>query len=257
MKKLLRLLPVCAFLFLGNTSLGYAHSGVDDLEISLIQLRQARQEFKVAKNQEAIEIAEEAKAKAPAQKQTALRAREEAAEKKEGHRKEIVLKLMDIHIKWMNHMKENVQRMPNVTDDLKLQLTGEVNTTVQKLNELKTRISAARTRDDVIVLAKEVREFFTLKHETVKKIVDAIHASRASIAVAKAESRLNTIKMKLEDLKNQGKTIAGTETDLEDADKNIKEGKEALGRNAFREANEDLKGVYQAFRNIATKAKGL
>jgi len=71
------------------------------------------------------------------------------------------------------------------------------------------------------------------------------------------EGRASAIKEKLEDLKGKGKNTSGLEEDLEDAETDINDAKDAVGRKAFKEANEDLKGAYQKFRDIAEKAKGL
>lgn len=259
MKKLAFLfLPVLvAFFFAGYASVAVAQTTDADFQNALSQLRQSRQNFKDAKAQEASGAAEEIKAKGQALRQVAQQKREEARKRMEEKRKEILLKLVDIQINWMNRIKERVQKMPNISADLKTQLSSEVDTIVQKLNDLKSRIQNASGQDAIKALAKEVRDFFKSKHEIVKKIVEAIHASRANNAIAKAEERLAAIKAKVQELKNQGKDTTEIETELEDAEKKIDEAQEAVGRKAFKEANEDLKGAYQKFRDIATKAKGL
>ena len=60
--------------------------------------------------------------------------------------------------------------------------------------------------------AKEIRDIFKSYRDTVKQIVDAIHASRANDAAAKAEERLAAIKAKVEELKAQGKDTSEVET---------------------------------------------
>lgn len=147
--------------------------------------------------------------------------------------------------------------MPNLTAELKNQLASEVDGTVQKLNELKTRLQNASGQEAVKALAKEVRDFFKSKHEVVKKIVEAIHASRATNAVTKAEERAAAIKAKIQELKSQGKNTSELESELSEAEEKIDEAREAIGRKEFREANEDLKGAYQKFRGVVEKVKGL
>lgn len=257
MKKLVFVfLPVLAVSFL-YASVGVAQTADADFKNALDQLRQSRQDFKDSKAQEGSATAEEDKAKNQAARQVAWQKRAEAQKQMEDKRKEALTKLVDIQITWMNRTKERVQKMPNISADLKTQLVSEVDVTVQKLNDLKSLIQNASGRDAIKALAKEVRDFFKSKHEIVKKIVDAIHASRAHNAVAKAEERVAAVKVKVQELKGQGKNTAEVESELEDAEKKIDEAQEATGRKVFREASEDLKGAYQKFRDIATKAKGL
>ena len=259
MKKLTFLfLPVLvALLFAGFASVALSQTTDANFQNALTQLRQSRQNFKDAKAQETSGAAEEGKAKSQALRQAAQQRREEARQRMEEKRKEILLKLVDIQIKWLNRVKERVQKMPNISADLKTQLASEVDTAVQELNGLKIRIQSASGRDAIKVLAKEVRDLFKLKREIVKKIVEAIHASRATNSVAKAEERAAAIRAKVQELKNQGKNTTEVETELADTEKKIDDAQEAVGRQAFKEANEDLKGAYQKFRGIATKAKGL
>lgn len=257
-KLLLSFLPVLvAFVLVGSPLVGVAQTTDGDFQNALNQLRQSRQDFKNEKAKEANETSEVGKAKGQAQREAAEQRREEARKRMEDKRKELLLKLVDIQIKWMNRTKERVQRMPNISDELKTQLTTEVDTTIQKLNNLKTIIQSATGQEAIKSLAKEVRDFFKSKHEVIKKIADAIHVSRTNNALAKAEERVAAMKAKIKELKDKGKDTNEIETELKEAEEDINEAQEATGRKAFKEANEDLRGAYQKFRNIAQKAKGL
>ena len=259
MKKLVfLLLPVLVLLFLaGYASVGIAKTTDTDFQNALDQLRQSRQSFRDNKTQEANEAIEEGRAKVQAQREAAKQRREEARTRMEEKRKEVLAKLVDLQIKWMDRARERVLGMPNISAELKTQLSSEIDVAVAKLNDLKSRIQSASGPEAIKALAKEVRDLFKSKHEIVKKIVDAIHASRADNALAKAEERVAAIRMKVQELKGQGKNTAEVEAQLEDAEKKIDEAREAVGRKAFREANEDLKGAYQKFRDVAAKANGL
>lgn len=258
-KLLLSFLPVIviALVLAGSPSAGIAQTADGDFQNALNQLRQSRQSFKDAKAQEKSDAAEEGKAKGQVQREAAQQKRTEAQTRMENKRKEVLLKLVDNQIKWMERAKTRVQKMPNITDELKNQLVSEADTAIQNLNAEKTKIQSTSGRDAIKALAKEVRDLFKLQHEIVKKIVDAIHASRANDAVAKAEDRAAAMKVKINELKDQGKNTTDMESDLKDAEKDIDDAQEAIGRKAFKEANEDLKGAYQKFRGIAQKAKGL
>lgn len=243
-----------AFVLTGPSTIAVSDA---DFQNAFNQIKESRQTFKEAKAQEANEAGQVGKAKNQAQREAAQQRREAARQKIEEKRKEVLLRLVDIQIKHLNQTKERVQKMPNITEELKTQLNTEVEAAIQKLNEQKVKVESATGEEAIKAVAKEIRDFFRTYQEIAKKIVEAILASRANNAAAKAEERLATVKAKVQELKNQEKDTTELETEIEKAEKDIDEARGAIGRKAFREANEDLKGAYQKFRNIAQKAKGL
>ncbi|MCP6719523.1 MAG: hypothetical protein KJI71_04845 [Patescibacteria group bacterium] len=259
MKKLLIsiLSALIAFGFVVSPSVGIAQTTDVDFQNALNQLRESRKAFKDSKAEEANEAEQEGKAKGQAQREAAQQRKEAARQKMEDKRKETLLRLIDIRVKQLNRTNERVQRKPNITDDLKAQLAAEINDQIQELNAQKTVIDGTEGKEGIKALAKELRELFKAKHEIVKNIVDAIHASRANAAAARAEERAAAIGAKVKELKGEGKDTTEIEQDLEEAEGDINDAQEDIGRQAFREANEDLKGAYQKFREIAQKAKGL
>lgn len=259
MKKLsLQFAPVLISLMVAGMPLaGIAQTTDVDFQNALTQLRQARQTFKDAKVQENNERQQAAGEKNQAKRQQVEQRRAEAQKKREEHRKTVLLHLIDIQIKHLNRTKERVGRMPNIESSLKTQLNTEIDKNIQKLNDEKTKVQNATTVEELKTLAKEIRDIFKSYREVIKQIVDAIHASRATAAVAKAEDRVTVIKANIAELKAKGKDTSSLEADLNDAGKKIDEAREAVGRKIFKESNEDLKGAYQKFRGIAEKAKGL
>ena len=259
MKRLFKLFlaATVAFVLVSSPSVGIAQTTDADFQNALNQVRQSRQAFRDAKTQEANEDAEISRAQGQAQREAAQQRREAARERKEEKRKEVLLRLIDIRVKHLNRINERVQRMPNITDDLKAELATEIDAQVQALNDQKGRVESAEGREAIKTLAKEIRDLFKAKREVIKSIVDAIHASRADIAAAKAAARAADMDEKLQELKGQGKDTTELEEELDEAEIDIDDAKEAIGKKEFKEANEDLKGAYQKFRSIAEKAKGL
>ena len=259
MKKLsLLFFPVLvALVFIVSPSTGIGQTVDNDLQNALDQVKQLRQEFKNAKTQEANETVKANKAKGQAQRETARQKREEARQRMEKKRKEVLLKLVDVQIKWMTRTENRVQKMPNITDGLKNQLIAQVDINIQNLNDEKSKIKSAEGKDTIKTLAKEARDFFKSKYKAVKDIVNAVFTSRANDAVVKGGKRATAIKTKIQEMKNKGKDTTEIETDLNNAENDLNGAQEAIERKAFREVNEDLKGAYQKFREIAQKAKGL
>ena len=258
MKKLLPVLPaLIALVLIVSPLTGLAQTTDEDFQNAVSQLRESRQGFKDARAQEINEASQEGRAKGQAQREAAQQRRATAQEKMEEKRKETLLRLVDIQVKHLERTKERVQRMPNITDNLKAQLVTEIDSNIQKVNEQKAKVQSASGREAIKALAKEIRGFFKSYRVNVRSIVDAVLASRANIAAAKAEERAAAIKAKVQELKQQGKDTTEIEVELEDAEKDIDDAEDAIGRKSFKEANEDLKGAYQKFRNIAQKAKGL
>jgi len=257
-KLLLSFLPALIALVLVVSPLAsLAQTTDEDFQNAVRQLRESRQGFKDARAQERNEASQESKAKGQAQREAVQQRRAAAQGKMEEKRKETLLRLVDIQIKHLGRTKERVERMPNITDALKIQLAIEIDSNIQKVNDQKAKVESASGREAIKALAKEIRDLFKSYRVTVKSIVDAIHASRANVATAKAEERAAAIKAKVQELKQQGKDTTEIEVELEDAEGDIDDAEDAIGRKAFKEANEDLKGAYQKFRSIAEKAKRL
>lgn len=259
MKKIaqLSLALIFSLVLAGAPAVSRAKTSDADFQNAFKPLREARQKFKDAKAQEANERATGTRGLSPVKRQETEQRKADAKKRKEEHRKTVLLRLIDIQIKHLNRTKERVNRMPNIETALKTQLNAEIDKNIQKLNEEKTKVQNAAATDDLKALAKEVHDLFKSYREVVKQIVDAIHASRQTAAVAKAEDRAAAIKAKIEELKATGKDTNALEAELAEAKKKIDEAQENIGRKAFREANEDLKSAYQKFRDIANKAKGL
>lgn len=229
----------------------------NDFKKDLDELRSTRQELKETKVQEAQERAAELRETVEERKEAAMQRKEDAQERMEDKRKEVLLKLIDIQIKHLEKTKERVNRMPNITDELKTELVTEIDGDIATLNGFAPQVEAAEGRDVIKELAGEIRTFFKSYRERVKSIVEAIHTSRLNNAVATAETRLAAVKEKVAELKANGKNTADLEEDIDDAEEDIDDAQEEVGRQAWREANEDLKGAYQTFREIAEKAQGL
>lgn len=259
MKKLLLsfLSALIALVLVVSPLTGLAQTTDEDFQNAVGKLRAARQAFKDAKTQEINEASQESRAQGQALREAAQQRRAAAQERMEERRKETLLRLVDIQVKHLERTNERVQRMPKITDDLKTQLAAEIASDIQSVNDQKAKVESASGREEIQALAKEIRAFFKSYRETVKSIVDAVLASRANIAATKAGERAAAIKAKVQELKQQGKDTTEIEVELEDAEEDINDAEDAIGRKAFKEANEDLKGAYQKFRNIAEKAKGL
>lgn len=259
MKKLfLFFLPVLVLFALAGLPLeSTAQTSDEDFAGVVEQFRKSRQTLRDARAQEASETAELGKAKGQGQRDLAEQRRQEARQQMEEKRKEVLLRLLDIQIRHLSRTNERVQQMPNISDDLKAQLDGEIDTDITRLQEYVPQVESATGREEIKDLARQIKDFFRSYRETVRMIVEAIHTSRASDAAATAGDRLAAMNAKVQELKNEGKDTSELEQEIDDIQGDLDNVQEQIGRKAFREANEDLKGVYQKFRNIAQKAKGL
>lgn len=258
MKKIIKLFIVLGVLIAASSPFaGIAQTNSVALRDSLSQLRQARQVFNEAKKQEATARQKAAGEKIRAKRQDAEKNLAEIQKRREEHQKTVLLRLVDAQIKHLNQTKERVGRMPNISASLKEELNSEIDKDVRKLAEEKAKIQNAGTSEELKALAKEARSFFKSYSDTVKRIVDAIHLSRAENALSKTENRLAAIKARVEELKSAGKDAGALEAELGEAEKNIGDSKSAIGRQAFKEATDALKEAYKKFRDITSKAENL
>jgi len=237
------LLPIVVLALLGTPLGSLAQTDQDQAQDALNQIRESRGQFKNSKSEEL--------------RETGQAKREEARQRMEDKRKEVLLRLIDIRVKQLNRMNDRVQRMPNITDELKTQLATEILSQIQALEGQKANVEGAEGREAIKALAAELRSLFQSKRGIIKGIVEAIHASRVEIAAAKAQERAAKIGEKLEELAGEGQDTTELEADLDAAEQDIENAKEKIGKKEFKEGAEDLKGAYQKFRGIAEKAKGL
>ncbi len=228
-----------------------------DIKNYLEKMRASIKEFRDKKTSEDSDRTAALKEKL-ASKKKAIQGRIEAAKKiKEEKRKEVLTRLIDLEIKHFNNTAERVAKMPNITAEIKAQLKTAIDNAVQKLNDQKTKIQAAANDEEVKTLAKETKDLFKTHREIVKKIVAAIHASKESKFISKAEERALAIETKISELKAQGKNVSELETILAAARADISAAKEKLTQKSFKEANDLLKKAYEKFKSIAEKAKAL
>lgn len=230
---------------------------IGDIKNYLEKMRVSLKEFRDKKTSEEADKIAVLKEKLVSAKK-AIQTRIDAARKiKEDKRKEVLIRLIDLEIKHFNNTAERIAKMPNITDEIKSQLRTGIDEAAQKLNEQKTKVQAATGDEAVKVLAKETKELFKTHREIVKEIVAAIHASRESKFISKAEERALVIETKINEIKAQGKNVSELETILAAAKADISAAKEKLSQKAFAEANDLLKSAYAKFKSIAEKAKAL
>lgn len=245
------------FIFAGHGTMGAAPTTGGDFQNILKQLRQSRQSLKDIKTQEIKEIIEEGKSQNKDQRKVIRQKREETNRRLEENRKAVVLKLIDIQINWFTRLKERVQNTPNISADLKSQFLSEADAILLKFNDFKSNVQNVSERKAMTALIKEIRDFSKLKREAIKKIAEAIHASRISGMLIKVEKRAAVIKIRIQELKNQGKNVVGIETEFVGIENKINLARSAAERGVFQEANENLKNVYRGFRDLAAKSQGL
>lgn len=240
-------------------ALAQVPTGVSDaksaLRKELQDLKTAREAFKDAKTTEAKERAEEARAKVESAKKTAETKRTEAEKRKEEQRKKVLLRLIEVQVKHFKNVTERVARMPNISDALKTQLKTEIDKAIASLNDLKAKVEAAKTAEELKALAEQVKDNLKTKREIVQKIVDAIVKEQLQNAITKAEERVENAETKIAELKTAGKDVTELEKLLATAKEKLAFAKTSLTKSALKEANEALKEVYKALREIAEESE--
>lgn len=242
---------------IGIASVSIAQTDGADLQNSINQLRQERKSFKDEKAKEASERQQAAKEKSQAKRKEAEVRRADAEMKMEENRKIVLLRLIEVQIKHLDKTNNRVQKMPNISSELKIQLKAEIESAKTVIGAKRVEVADATGKDAIKKLAKEIKDLFKTKREIVKKIVDAIHASRADKAVEVASERSAAIKKNIQELSDAGENTEQIESDLLDADNNIAGARKEIEKKNFNDANESLKNAYEKFKDIAKKMKGL
>lgn len=228
-----------------------------DFQIALDDLRNSVKDFRDTKDEELKAESNVEKAKTPAAKETMSTRLADVRSKIESKRKDVLLVVIDIEIKHLNMLGNRVQKMPNITEPLKLQLAAEINDSVQKLNDEKSEVEAASGAEITKSLAKDVRDVFKTHRLVIHKIVDAIHISNANDIIAKAEGEAKALRTKMQSMKTRG--IYTTEMDIElgVSEHNINNSKTKIADGDLKGTIAEIKSAYQGFYDITQKIGGL
>lgn len=225
----------------------------DDVQDSLIQLRQDKEGFKNSKLQEESEktLAEKEK---NASKRKTIEARQEVAKKtKEEKRKIVLTRLLDIQIKQLGKVKERVAKMSNIKADQTTQLNTSIDAAVTALTAKKAEVAAATTGEQLKKLAKDIKDLFKTKRDIVKQIVDAILASKADKTIKDAEGRLAEITAKIAELKAAGQNTSAVETLLAAAQAKISIAKTKTEKEELKSIISNLKEAYKNMKSVVEK----
>jgi len=205
----------------------------NDLKSRIEDLRQNREELKT-------KLREEVKMKTDV-------ARAKVSEV----RKRVLLKLIDVQVRHFEKTNERAQRMPNVTDALKASLKVEIDKAIAVLNALKPKVEAANTRDALVAVSKEIRDSFKARRDIVKKIVDAVHASRLLKLTEKFDKAVMDAEAKIAEAKTAGKDVAMLEAKLTEVKNKLMEAKNLVTQGKLEEAAK----VYQMVRKLLGEIK--
>lgn len=242
-------------IFAGVASVSIAQTDGAALQNSLNQLKLERKAFKDEKANEANERKLAASEKSRAKRQEAEARRADAELNMEEKRKIVLLRLIEVQIRHLDKTNDRIQKMPNVSSELKIKLKEEIDNAKAGINAKRSEVADATGKDAIKKLAKEVKDFFKIKREIVKDIVDAIHASRVVKDTEIAAEKSAAIKKKIQELTDAGEDTEEMESDLSDADNNIAGAKRETEKKNYNDANESLKNVYEKFKDIAKKMK--
>lgn len=228
----------------------------DIIESSLVQLRKDKEDFLKNKETERIEAQNAVKEKI-ASRRKAIQAKIDAAKSaKEAKRKAVLTRLLDIQIKQLKNTKDRVAKMKSIKEELKTQLNTSIDSAVVALEAKKSEVVAATTADQLKQLAKDIKDLLKAKRDIVKKIVDAILASKTNSAVDAAEALLAKMSSRIANLKAAGQNTAELEKLLAAAQSKVASANTKSGKEDFKGAIKDLKDAYNNLKRAIEKAEG-
>lgn len=227
-----------------------------DFETEVNQFRDLNKDFLDESDKEIIEAANVVKAKKSSDKKAAEKRLAAAHSKKEEIRKRVLLKLIDIQSKQLGRTAERILRMPNIDNAKKTELRSEIDSAIQQLAAEKIKVQNAIDEKTIKSLASEVRDMFKTEQDIVQKIVDAIHVSRFNGIISSAEEKVIVVQAKIQDLKNLGQDTTDLDKAMEEAQNSIDQANRKITKQAYKEAVNSLKDVYQKFISITDKVNG-
>lgn len=132
--------------------------------------------------------------------------------------KAMVLKAIDKAVARLQKIIQRIKKTKVITEERKEKLITDLEAQITTLETLKTKVSAATTKDELKAAVGDVKNKFIEIREIVKKIVAEILASH----IDKMIDKLNTVVSKLEteiaDLKAQGQGVTDFEKTLTEAE---------------------------------------
>ncbi len=230
---------------------------------ALTKFREAREQFR--QSQEEVKTSREGRGAAREQK---------LLERRKIH----LMRIADTLIKRSEEVKNRVMKNKIIYGDLESSIIAEIDADIVKLNEFKVRVTEAQTAKELKNLAEGLRSHRKdVQQVKIRRLLLLAHIGRFEKAVLNnAEARSARIAAKLTELKNAGKDVSALETLLADANAKIASAKDQLAqlknevnqqelseiklaeiRTKLNEIRNQIKDVYDIFRQIATQGQGL
>lgn len=193
-------------------------------------------------------------------------------------RKEQLQKVVDVLIKRSEGVKARVVKNKVIYGDLESSIIAEIDTDIAKLNEFKTKVGSAQTGEELKTLAGEIRKHRSDVNQTrIRRLLILAHIARFEMTVIKkAEDRAEKISAKLTEMANAGKDVSAMQTLMSDASAKIVSAKEQLTnlkntvnqqditetklgevKKSLQDIKNQIKAVYDIFKQVAQQAKSL
>lgn len=158
--------------------------------------------------------------------------------------KTMVLKAIDRTISKLQKIIQIIQKMKVITEERKTKIVSDLNAQITTLQELKSQVSAATTKEELKSVVGDVKNRFVNIREIVKKIVSEILASHIDKTIEKLNSIVTKLETEIANLKTQGQNVTDFEKTLTDA-------KTLLSQATDKNKAGDWKGA----RNLAEQAR--
>lgn len=224
---------------------GEVASVSDEVQTAIESMRQAKQRFL------------EARQNAADNSNVTSDRRQEALANRTDRRKDALLRILDVHQKHLEKTKDRVDGMPNITDEQKTEAKSAIDEALASVEALKAQVEAAADDEALRAVASAVRDQLKDYHTTVKRVVQAIHASRLTAFIDRALSRASALADELSSLQLVGKDVTALQEQLGQAQDLIAEAQSQSEGGELRTAIQSLKDAYALLRQVAQGVQAL
>lgn len=183
--------------------------------------------------------------------------KEQILEDRAAHRKTTLQKVISIQLAYFNRVQERINRMPNISDDEKANLTTQITTVLSGLETQQTGIEGTSDDDLLITKAKDLHTAFMGYRESVKSIVGSIHATRVAGAEDTTGDRASAIKTELDTLAADGNDVTALQTELATTQTLIDDATTLREAGDYKGAVSKLREAYAVFRSVSQAVKKL
>lgn len=169
--------------------------------------------------------------------------------------KEMVSKSIDRTIARLSRIITRIQKIKVITEERKTKLIADLQAQITLLENLKDKVDATTTKDELKTVVGDVKNRFVSIREIVKKMVAEILASHIDKTIAKLNTIVSKLETEIANLEAQGQDVTEFEKTLTEAKDLITQAETKNDAGEYKEARRLVEQVRTKLVKLAGEIK--